>query len=203
MKLQSQFRQIFDKFYLTKKHQNIQNSWEQTMPKLVHDTGRRTKLLSIFDIQKRFLCHKNCEMIWKSQMPMEAPFHFIKQNKNVSNGPLIRYVKLRVAHAPGMPATFSPPLMASDPDMHHGTRVTHVQLEVSFEVGGGENVPGIPGVCVTYLVRGPWNIIVYRKYYIYISNSKKYCLYRCILGNNLSISNTLINAACIDKGVKC
>ena len=26
-----------------------------------------------------------------------------------SNGPLARYVKLRVAHAPGMPGTFSPP----------------------------------------------------------------------------------------------
>ena len=33
------------------------------------------------------------------------------------------------------------------------------QLAVSFEVGGGENVPGIPGACAahnfTYLVRGP------------------------------------------------
>ena len=32
-------------------------------------------------------------------------------------------------------------------------------LAVSFEIGGGENVPGIPGACttqiVTYLVRGP------------------------------------------------
>ena len=31
---------------------------------------------------------------------------------------------------------------------------------VSFEVGGGENVPGIPGACATrnfpYLVRSPW-----------------------------------------------
>ena len=37
-----------------------------------------------------------------------------------------RYVKLRVGHAPGMPGTFSPPLRVSDPDMHHGTCVTHV-----------------------------------------------------------------------------
>ena len=33
-------------------------------------------------------------------------------------------------------------------------------LVASFEVGGGENVPGIPGACATrnftYLVRGPW-----------------------------------------------
>ena len=27
----------------------------------------------------------------------------------IQNGPLTRYVKLRVAHAPGMPGTFSPP----------------------------------------------------------------------------------------------
>ena len=43
-----------------------------------------------------------------------------------SHGPLARYVKLRVAHAPGRPGTFSPPLRVSDPDMHHGTCVTHV-----------------------------------------------------------------------------
>ena len=42
------------------------------------------------------------------------------------NGPLARYVKLRVAHAPGMPGTFSPPRRVCDPDMHHGTCVTHV-----------------------------------------------------------------------------
>ena len=41
-------------------------------------------------------------------------------------GPLARYAKLRVAHAPGMPGTFSPPPRISDSDMHHGTCVTHV-----------------------------------------------------------------------------
>ena len=39
---------------------------------------------------------------------------------------ITRYVKLRLAHTPGMPGTFSPPPRASDPDMHHGTCVTHV-----------------------------------------------------------------------------
>ena len=43
-----------------------------------------------------------------------------------ANGPLARYVKLRVAHAPGMPGTFPPPPRATDPGMHHGTCVTHV-----------------------------------------------------------------------------
>ena len=42
------------------------------------------------------------------------------------NGPLARYVKLRVAHAPGMPGTFSPSPRVYDPDMHHCTCVMHV-----------------------------------------------------------------------------
>ena len=37
------------------------------------------------------------------------------------HGPHARYVKLRVAHAPGMPGTFSPPPRVSDPEMHHDT----------------------------------------------------------------------------------
>ena len=45
---------------------------------------------------------------------------------SLGNGPLARYVKLRVVHAPGMPGTFSPPPRVSDPDIHHGTCVTHV-----------------------------------------------------------------------------
>ena len=43
-----------------------------------------------------------------------------------THGLLARYVKLRVAHAPGMPGPFSPSPRVSDPDMHHGTCVTHV-----------------------------------------------------------------------------
>ena len=81
--------------------------------------------------------------------------------------PLTRYVKLRVAHAPGMPATFSrhrlqrQPLV-SDPGTHQGTCVAHVPwcMSGSLTRGVGENVPGIPGACTTrnftYLVRGPW-----------------------------------------------
>ena len=34
--------------------------------------------------------------------------------------------KLRVAHASEMRGKFSPPPLVCDPDMHHGTRVTHV-----------------------------------------------------------------------------
>ena len=42
------------------------------------------------------------------------------------DGPLTRYVKSRLVHAPGVPRTFSPPPRVGDPDMHHGTCVTQV-----------------------------------------------------------------------------
>ena len=44
----------------------------------------------------------------------------------IKHVPLVRYLKLRVRHAPGMPGTFFPPPWVSDPDIHHGTCVTHV-----------------------------------------------------------------------------
>ena len=43
--------------------------------------------------------------------------------KTIANGPLTRYAKLWVAHAPG---TFSPTPRVSDLNMHHGTCVTHL-----------------------------------------------------------------------------
>ena len=46
--------------------------------------------------------------------------------KPIIHGPLVRYIKLRFAHAPGMPEMFSPPLRVSDSDMHHSTCVMHV-----------------------------------------------------------------------------
>ena len=66
-----------------------------------------------------------------------------------------------------MPGMFSPSPQVSDPDMHHGTCVTHVPwcMPGSLNSGflwnwrRGENVPGIPGACATwnftYLVSGP------------------------------------------------
>ena len=76
------------------------------------------------------------------------------------HGPLTRYVKSPVAHAPGM-TRIQRKLLVSDPSTHHGTCVTHVPwcMSGSLTCGGGENVPGIPGACATrnsaYLARGP------------------------------------------------
>ena len=85
------------------------------------------------------------------------------------HGPLAWHVTLRVAHAPGMPGTLSPPLTSKEtagyrPGIHHGTCVMHVPwcMPESLTPGGGESVPGIPGACTTcniaYLVRGPWQL---------------------------------------------
>ena len=85
---------------------------------------------------------------------------------SMHNGPLARYVKVSVAHAPGMLGMFPrhrfqrKPLV-SDPGMYHGTCVTRVPwcMSGSLTCNGGENVPGVPGACATrnftYLTRGP------------------------------------------------
>ena len=57
-----------------------------------------------------------CDMIIYDMIRYDMTWH----------GPLVRYTKLQVAHAPGMLGTFFPPPLISDPDMHHGTCVTHV-----------------------------------------------------------------------------
>ena len=35
---------------------------------------------------------------------------------------------MQVAHAPGMPGTFSPPPRVNDLDIHHGTYVRHAEI---------------------------------------------------------------------------
>ena len=70
-----------------------------------------------------------------------------------------------------MPGTFSPPPRISDPDMHHGTCVTHVPWCMLGSLTSGflwnlwwGKRSRIPGACAThnftYLVRGPCGIIL-------------------------------------------
>ena len=70
------------------------------------------------------------------------------------HGPLTRYVKLRVAHAPEMPGKFSPP-----PTLKETVRHVPSCMSRSLTCDGRENVPGILGACATrnftYLTRGP------------------------------------------------
>ena len=53
------------------------------------------------------------------------------------HGTLTSYIKLWVALAPGMLRKFSPPSRISDPDMHHGTYVTHVPWCMPGSLTGG------------------------------------------------------------------
>ena len=76
--------------------------------------------------------------LWKactiSEIPIEShslrqhwwELHVASANWDVYHGSLARNVILWVAHAPGIPGTFSPPPRVSDPDIPHGTCVTHV-----------------------------------------------------------------------------
>ena len=83
------------------------------------------------------------------------------------NGPIARYVKLGIAHAPGMPGSFSPPQLAIPTCITAHASCTSRDacrdrwLAVAFEVGGVENVSCIPGACATrnftYLVRANWH----------------------------------------------
>ena len=69
------------------------------------------------------LCLKYCEQRFTNRW-----HHWLQTRNSRTNlhGPLARYVKLRVVHAPGMPGTFSPPPRVSDTDMHRGTCGTHM-----------------------------------------------------------------------------
>ena len=71
--------------------------------------------------------HSSTIYLWNQHTWMFVPVR-VKQRMNQYHlyGPRARYAKLRVAHASGMPGTLSPPPRVSDPDMHHGTCVTHV-----------------------------------------------------------------------------
>ena len=70
--------------------------------------------------------------------------------------------------------------LVSDPGMHHGTCVTHVPwcMSGSLTRSGGENVPGIPGACVTcnftYLARSPWHDVII----FFFSKHPRFC--RCV-----------------------
>ena len=108
---------------------------------------------------------------WKLTSKVYGDLAFVSLFSYWRHGPLTRDVKLRIAHAPGMLGTFSPPStsrkpLVCDPGMHHGTCVTPVPwcMSGSLTHNGGENVPGIPGACTirnfTYLVKGPWLLII-------------------------------------------
>ena len=60
---------------------------------------------TIHGIQRFFSLGENIFLLIRCQTP---PAIDTRWEVNSANGPLTRYVKLQVAHAPGMPGTFSP-----------------------------------------------------------------------------------------------
>ena len=87
-----------------------------------------------------------------------------------TQGTPTRYVKLRVAHVPGMAGMFYLLPRVSNPDMHHGTRETQVpwcmlgSLTCSFLRSRWQGKRfRHSGACANrnfaYLVRGPWHCI--------------------------------------------
>ena len=74
-----------------------------------------------------------------------------QRTARVSHGLLARYIRLWVAHAPGMPRMFpcNRGLVIPTCTTHLRDACRDRSLTVSFEGGGGENVPGIHGACAT------------------------------------------------------
>ena len=110
-----------------------------------------------------------------SNSPMTIPFIqdpnlaiTMSEDVQVPNDEYLdRYVTLRVAHAPGMPGTFSPPPRVSGPNMQHGTCATQVPWCMPGSLTSGflwsrwrGKHSRHSGACATryftYLVRGPW-----------------------------------------------
>ena len=112
---------------------------------------------------------------------------------------LARYVKLRVAHAPGMRETFSATSRVSDLDMHHSAWLT--------------NVPGcMPGLLISGFLWNRWRwkrsrhsqcmcnphfyesgkrpMELYFSYYCRLSDPTVY-KHRCLEGQFVSMLNTL------------
>ena len=95
---------------------------------------------------------------------IDSNFRYQRQDIVCSNGPLTRYVKLQVAHAPGMPGTFphhrlQRKLVVSEPGMQHGTCVTHVPWCMSGSItrDGGENAHA-HAQTVILRIWGPWRL---------------------------------------------
>ena len=107
--------------------------------------------------QLEAMSHTSLTVLWSSGHDCVTVYETSR-----TDAPIAKYVKWRVAHATGMPGTFSLATRVSDSDMHHGTCVTHVPwcMPGSLTSGflwsrwRGKKLTAFPAH--TYLVRGPW-----------------------------------------------
>ena len=110
-----------------------------------------------------------CRMLCTLSVPFDVSATLSDiHNIILYHGPLARYVKLRVRMRRECRERFPrhrrwaiPTCITARASRTCRDACRDRQLAVSFEIGGGENVPGIPGACATcnftYLVRGPWH----------------------------------------------
>ena len=101
-------------WWFSTRHQAITCDWRSSIVESCNSDIREIGTNMVDQILR-------CGTIFKSSQTRD-----INTLTDMCHGPLTRYAILRVAHAPEMPGTFSPPPRVSDPDMHHGTWVTHV-----------------------------------------------------------------------------
>ena len=76
----------------------------------------------------------------------------------LANGPLTRYAKLRVAHAPGMPGTFSPPPTSKETagqrSQHASRHVRHARAVIHVGIANPRwRGKRFPGACATRNLR--------------------------------------------------
>ena len=110
--------------------------WVQPSVTTVATRGFLVPSARVEDVVLITLC-KGCRFV--SQRTVSVPI-----NRTIQcHGPLTRYVKLRFAHAPGIPETFSP--RVSDPGMHHGTCVTHVPRCMPGSLTSGFHLISVAG----------------------------------------------------------
>ena len=103
--------------------------------------------------------------------------HIVVWKSTAGHGPLARYVKLRVVHAPGMPETISPLSRVSDSDMHHRTCVTHVPWY-------------IPGLLIMGFLWSRWR-------------GKRSRHSRCICNSQIYVSGKRPMQCCISEAAIC
>ena len=89
----------------------------------------RTSRITLFVVISQMMCPGYYIFSWTAQPPVLDIFSL--------HGPLARCINLWVAHASGMPGTFSSPPRVSDPDRHHGTCVTPVPWCMPESLTGG------------------------------------------------------------------
>ena len=94
----------------------------------------------------------------------EAPWSLKIPRKGIPHGPLTRYVKLQVAHAPGMPGKFFPAAVFKGNRSRHASRhvrdaraVMHVGIAyLRWRVKRSRYSPLMRTCNIAYLARGPW-----------------------------------------------